>query len=287
MKFTQIRSFHAVARTGSFTAAANALNVSQPTITEQVRDLETAYDIELFNRQRRKPELTAVGRSLLDVTQRLFGIVEETEGFLKAAGDMKAGHLKVSAVLPFYVVKILTAFRKEYPSIKLSVSVGNSTSTLQNLLNHESDVGVLSDHEPDHRLFTRTYDSQSIILIVNRDHPWAERDGISIRELDGKPIVLRELGSNTRREFEAAAVEANVTPNVILEINNGEAVREAVAEGHGIGVFGDQALAPDPRLRILRFVDADIRTNRYLACLRERKDERLIHAFFDVANRLI
>jgi len=287
MKFTQVRSFHAVAQTGSFTAAAKKLNVSQPTITEQVQNLEATYDIELFNRQHRKPRLTAVGRSLLEITQRLFGIVEETDGFLKSAGDLKAGHLKVSAVLPFYVVKILTAFRGEYPGVRLSVSVGNSATTLQNLLNNETDVGVLSDHQPDYRLFTRTYDSQSIVLIVNKAHPWAERQGVSLKELDGQPMVLREVGSNTRREFEAAAVDANVTPNVVLEINSSEAIREAIAEGHGIGVFGAQALSPDPRLRILEFVDADIRTNRYLACLRERKGERLIQAFFDVADSIL
>lgn len=287
MKFTQVRSFHAVARAGSFTEAAKVLNVSQPTITEQVQDLEGTYNIQLFNRKHRKPRLTAIGRSLVEITQRLFGLVEETEGFLKSAGTLKAGHLRVSAVLPFYVVNILTAFRNKYPGIKLSVSVGNSMANLQNLLNYETDVGVLSDHQPDYRLFTRTYDSQSIVLIVNKDHPWAERRGISLQELDGQPMVLREAGSNTRREFEAAAIEANITLNIALEINSSEAIREAVAEGHGFGVFGAQALSPDPRLLVLEFTDVDIRTNRYLACLRERKDERLIQAFFDVAENIL
>ena len=287
MRYTQLRSFHAVARMGSFTRAAKELGVSQPTVTEQVRELEAIYGLELFNRQRRQINLTAVGRSLLEITQRLFGVADEAEGFLNAAGDSRAGHLKVSAVLPFYVIKILTAFRKLYPGVKLSVSVGNSSATLRNLLEYESDVGVLSDHEPDYRLFTRTYDRQAIVLIVNRDHPWSSRPGISMDELNGEPMVLREVGSNTRRAFEAAAVEANVAPEVVLEINSGEAVREAVAEGHGVGVYGSQAFAQDPRLRALKFLDADISVNRYLACLRERKEERLIKAYFDVANSLI
>ena len=100
-------------------------------------------------------------------------------------------------------------------------------------------------------------------------------------------MVLREVGSNTRRAFETAAVKANVTPEVVFEINSGEAVREAVAEGHGVGVYGDRAFAPDPRLCSLKFLDADMNVNRYIACLRERKDEPLIKAYFDVADSVI
>ena len=87
MKYTQMRSFHAVAKAGSFTDAARDLNVSQPTVTEQVRELEATYGIEVFNRARRKVKLTTTGRSLFEITQRLFGVVGETETFLCAAGD--------------------------------------------------------------------------------------------------------------------------------------------------------------------------------------------------------
>lgn len=285
MKYTQLRSFHAVARIGSFTGAARDLNVSQPTVTEQVRELEATYGIEVFNRTRRKVKLTAVGGSLFEITQRLFGIVGETEAFLQAAGSYGAGHLRVSSVLPFFIVEILTAFRQRYPQIKISVSAGNSATTLSSLLAYESDVGVLSDHEPDRRLYTRLHDSHSLVAIVNRDHPWARRKGIHLTELDGQPMVLRENGSNTRRAFEAAAIGAGISPSVVLEIESGEAIRESVAEGHGIGVYGERALPADPRLKVLAFIDADIRLNRYLACLQERKDEVLVEAFFNVADQ--
>ena len=87
MKYTQVRSFHAVAKAGSFTGAAKDLNVSQPTITEQVKELEATYGIEVFNRAQRKVKLTATGRSLFEITQRLFGVVGETESFLQSIGS--------------------------------------------------------------------------------------------------------------------------------------------------------------------------------------------------------
>ncbi len=284
MKYTQVRSFHAVAKAGSFTGAARDLNIAQPTVTEQVRELEATYGIEVFNRAQRKIKLTTTGRSLFEITQRLFGVVGETETFLRAAGDYGAGHLRVSSVLPFFIVDMVTAFREHYPKVKISVSSGNSAATLKSLLACESDVGVLSDHDPDHRLFTRLNDSHVIVAIVSRDHPWAERDSIHLADLHGQPMVLREVGSNTRRAFEAEAIAAGIEPDVILEIESGEAVREAVAKGHGIGVFGELALPSDPRLKVLRFSDVEMKVNRYLACLRERRSELLVDAFFNVAG---
>jgi len=284
MKYTQVRSFYAVAKSGSFTGAAKDLNVSQPTISEQVKELEATYGIELFNRAQRKANLTAAGRSLFEISQRLFGVVGEIDMFLKAAGDYGAGHLRVSSVLPFFIIDIVTAFHEHYPKVKISVSAGNSAATLKELLAYESDVGVLSDHNPDHRLYTRIHDTHHIVAIVSSDHPWAERKSIHLKELHEQPMVLREVGSNTRSAFEAAINAAGVTPNVIMDIASGEAVREAVANGHGIGVIGELALPSDPRLKVLRFSDAEMKINRYLACLRERRKELLVDAFFNVAG---
>lgn len=285
MKYTQLRSFHAVARDGSFTRAARNLNVSQPTVTEQVRELEATYAIELFNRTQRQVRLTTVGRSLYEITQRFFGIVDETDEFLRAAADYGAGHLRVSSVLPFFIVGILTAFRQQHPQVKVSVAAGNSATTRKSLLAYESDVGILADHDPDHRLFTHIHDSHALVAIVSRRHPWAQRSGISLGDLDGQPMVLREVGSNTRRAFETAAAGAGVSPTMVLEIESGEAIREAVAEGHGIGVYGERSLPIDPRLKVLPFTDVNVRLNRYLACLKERRDEHLVAAFFRVADQ--
>lgn len=285
MKYTQLRSFHAVARDGSFTRAARNLNVSQPTVTEQVRELEATYAIELFNRTQRQVRLTTVGRSLYEITQRFFGIVDETDEFLRAAADYGAGHLRVSSVLPFFIVGILTAFRQQHPKVKVSVAAGNSATTRKSLLAYETDVGILADHDPDHRLFTHIHDSHALVAIVSRRHPWAQRSGISLGDLDRQPMVLREVGSNTRRAFETAAAGAGVSPTMVLEIESGEAIREAVAEGHGIGVYGERSLPIDPRLKVLPFTDVEVRLNRYLACLKERRNEHLVAAFFRVADQ--
>ena len=140
MKYTQVRSFHAVAKSGSFTGAAKDLNVSQPTISEQVKELESTYGIELFNRAQRKANLTAAGRSLFEITQRLFGVVREIDAFLKAARDYGAGHLRVSSVLPFFIIDIVTAFHEHYPKVKISVSAGNSAAALKEVIRQSRSI---------------------------------------------------------------------------------------------------------------------------------------------------
>lgn len=285
MKYTQLRSFHYVAHTGSFTAAAKALNVSQPTVTEQVRDLEATFKIELFIRYKRKVHLTSVGRSLYEITQRLFGIVGETEAFLKAAHDHGAGHLRISSVMPFFILEALNVFREHLPQVKISVSAGNSADILKSLLAYDADVGILSDHDPDPRLYTEIHDSHSIVAIVSTDHPWASRKSIRTTDLEDQPMVWREVGSNTRRILEATLATDGITPKVVMEIEGGGAVLEAIAAGHGIGVYGSLALPMDHRLKVLTFKNADMRINRYLACLRERREESLVKIFFETAMR--
>ena len=103
MRHTQLRSFHAVARSGSFTAAARELRVSQPTVTTQVKGLEREFGVELFVRRGRRIELTEAGRGLLDITRRLFSQEKEAADFLNESRELKTGHLRVGAVGPYQI----------------------------------------------------------------------------------------------------------------------------------------------------------------------------------------
>ncbi|HEY4164795.1 MAG TPA: LysR family transcriptional regulator, partial [Dongiaceae bacterium] len=99
---SQLRAFHAVATEGSFTKAAANLNVTQPTLSGQVRALEERYGVHLFDRRRRKIEVTDIGRQLLEITWRLFNLEIEAEQVLTAAKGLKRGHLRIGADAPYH-----------------------------------------------------------------------------------------------------------------------------------------------------------------------------------------
>ena len=127
MRYTQLRSFHAVATSGGFNAAAEAFHISQPTLTTQVGALEEEYGLELFIKKGRRRELTNAGRQLLAITARLFAEEDEAITFLEQSRELKHGKLSIGAVGPYHVTEMLAAFNRAYPGIELAVKLGNST----------------------------------------------------------------------------------------------------------------------------------------------------------------
>lgn len=287
MYFTQLRSFQAVALEGSFTGAAERLNLSQPTITQQVGELEGVFSVELFHRQGRRVELSELGKSLLTITERIFTTNEEAIELLEAASGKGTGHLRISAVGPLDVIPIISPISDSHPGVKISLTICNSEEALKSLLDFRADVAMLASTQLDPRLHYLDFASRPLVLYVNKEHRWANRKRVNLKDLQGQRMIIREAGSQTRLIFEKACAKANIAPGQRIEINNRDAFREAVAQGLGIGVIGDRGLAPDSRLHRIPLGDAGIRMYRQLACLKERKDARLIKAFLDTGQAML
>src|SRR5262245_31304312 len=211
------------------TGAAEALHVTQPTLSAQVKSLEESYGVLLFDRRGRRTEPTELGRQLLAVTRRYFGLEIEAEQLLAATRGLRGGHLRVGADAPQHVMAELSAFQRRYPGVRLSLSIGNSDEVLHQLLDHRSDVAIIADLADDPRLFLRPLRRDRLIAFVERRHAWAQRDAIGLDELLGQRLILRELGSTTRRAFEAAVIRSGRAIGEVLEIGSREGVREAVA----------------------------------------------------------
>jgi len=284
MNLTQLRSFHAVASAGGFVAGAAALNVSQPTLTAQIKALEADYGVQLFYRRNRRSELTPTGRDLHAITKRLFAEEHEARQLLDAAKGLHTGHLKIGAVGPYHVTEMLAAFRQRYPDITLSMSIGNSSEVQRDLLEYQSDVAVLAHIDPDARLITIPYRRHPVLVFLPSDHRLARRKSVRMKELANEPFVARELGSTTRRAFEAAAEAHGIVLRTIIEIGSREAIREAVIHGIGIGYVSEAEFIPDPRLTAVRISDAEIFTAAHVVVLRERQHSRIIKAFLDVVR---
>lgn len=287
MIYTQLRAFQAVATEGSFTAAAKALRVGQPTITTHVRELESRFQVELFHRRGRRAVLTEAGEALLSVTQRLVTNEAEAVDLLRSFGGFRSGHLRVGAVGPYHVTEMLEAFNERYPGVSVSVRVGNSKEVLQSLFDFGADVAVLAHTEDDPRLLAIPYSRHPVVVFVNRRHPWSARDSIRIEELEGARVVLREVGSTTRRAFEEALARAGIVIDPVMEIGSREAVWMAVRRGIGLGIVSEIEFYPDPRLHKLRVSNAEIFTYAHVVCLAERQESRLIRAFLTVVETLL
>ncbi len=284
MNSTQRRSFHASAELGGFTAAAKALRISQPTITAQVRELETLYGVELFARRGRNVVLTSVGEELYEITKRIAHLEGEAKEFLQAHGGLQAGHLNLAAVGPFHATDVLVALKTQYPEIQVSVQLGNSQRTLERLLEFTADVAMIAHFEDDPRVEMVPFSQHRVIVFVHADHPWFSRKSVKMKDLEGQDFVLREQGSTTRLAFETALDEAGISINPVVEIGSREAVWKAVEQGIGIGAVADFEFVPHPRLRTVEISDAEISTSYQIAYLKERSNSRLIQTLIRIAR---
>ena len=281
---SQLRAFHAVATEGSFTKAAQLLHVTQPTLSGQVRALEERFGVRLFDRRRRRIEVTDIGRNLLDITFRMFSLELEAVQVLSAAHALKRGHLRIGADAPYHSVPFLSAFHRRYPNLRLSMTMGNTKSLLDDLLDQRCDVAIAANVKTDSRIFALPFRQDHFIAFVDRAHPWARRRGIKLAELAGQRLLLREPSSNTRQTFDAALARSSIALGEVLEIGSREAIKEAVAAGLGVGIVAQSELGDDVRLKALPFEGQQITSTEFVACLQERKSSPLVKAFLAVVK---
>ena len=280
-----LRSFHAVATHGSFTRAAEMLNITQPTLSGQVKELEERYGTKLFLRHGRRIELTDIGKSAYAITRQLFRHEEEVEQLLQAARALTSGQLRVGADSPYIATPLLAQFQRLYPGIRISIQYGNSQQLMSWLQSRRCDVAFLPNIPPeDTHLYTISLAPGQLVAFVSRDHEWAERRSVTINEMVTRRIILREKGSRTRSIFEDAVSRAGHILEDVMEISGREGVNEAVAAGFGVGIVAKSELLADSRLRALVISDADLEYSEFVACLNETRSLRVTDAFLEMVR---
>lgn len=283
MRHIQLRAFHTVAREGSFTRAAEALHVTQPAVTLHVQALEETYGLSLFNRARDGATLTGEGEQLFELTTRMFAEEAEIGEFLGGMSALKQGHLNIAADGPHVALDLVAEYRRRHPGIDVRMELGNAHETLDAVMNQRVDAGVLANPPDDDRLHVIEVLRQNMVCVMSKAHPWASRGEISLADLAGQPVILRERGSNTRSILEAALKKRKIDIIPVLELGSREAVREACAHGLGFGFMQEREATGDDRIVALPIRDLRGTNLVTLVCLKRHARRRTIAAMIDVA----
>jgi len=286
VRYVQLRAFHYVAICGGFSRAAEALCLTQPAISDQVRKLEEEYDVILFNRHKKQVSLTKAGQQLLEITRRLFDVEKQALELLSESRALRAESLRVVADSAHHMLHILGRFRERYPGIGMVVSSGNSEEVIAQLYDYEAEVGILGEVPESRDFEVIKLSSTPLIAFTNRDHPLSGRESITLAELAEQMLVLRERGSKTRQSIEAAARAKGLALTPSIEAEGREAVREIVATGGGVGVVSAAEFGQDPRLVPIHLSDSAVLMDEALVCLRERAGGKVIRAFFETAREV-
>ena len=199
---SQARAFQAVATEGSFTAGARKLGVSQPTVTNQVKQIEGRYGVELFHRTSHGVRLTTTGEELLTIVRRVFGSFDEALAYLQEAQGMRLGRLRVGSYGPYDVIPMVARYREHYPAIAVTIEFANSRDLAQHLLHYDLDVAVLGrdTYRPEFQVLP--FSAPALIAIAPRSGEWGGRKSITVEEFRKHTLICREPGSAARNAFD-------------------------------------------------------------------------------------
>ena len=283
MRYAQLRAFHHVALCGGFSRAAERLRLTQPAVSDQVRRLETEYDILLFDRSGKRAALTAKGRQLFDHTNRLFAAEAGAREFLTETRAELSGCLRLIADSAVHVAGILSRFQRAHPRLSVRLKSGNTEAVIRSLLDYEADIGVGGNFLEGAGLEQLTLGTSPVVAIVAETHELASRSCATFRDLARFPLLLRESGSKTRQIVEAAATELGIDIEGALEAEGREAVRELAAAGTGVGFVSESEIPPGAHLAKVRIKDRRFAMEEKLVHLRQRRDTPMIRLFMESA----
>jgi LysR family transcriptional regulator, low CO2-responsive transcriptional regulator len=284
MRYVQLRAFHYVAICGGFSRAAEALFLTQPAISDQVRKLEEEYDVLLFMRNKKQVSLTQSGRELLEITKRMFDTEQQALDLLSESRALRVGTLRIVADAAHHLLPILAEFRRRFPTVNISVRTGNTETVVSSLYAYDADIGVLGEIPESRDFEVIKLNSTPIIAFVATGHPLAESGRVRLEDLGSHALVMRERGSKTRQKLEERAAASGMPLKATIEAEGREAVREIVAAGGCVGFVSRAEFGKDGRLVPLEIIGAEILMDEALICLKERSGAKLVNAFFKIAG---
>jgi aminoethylphosphonate catabolism LysR family transcriptional regulator len=267
MNLAQIRAFHAVAMHNGFSAAAQALGVSQPAVTQHIKALEDSFGTRLFSRGGGGVELTAEGRDLLPLVHRAVMMLDDLGARIGDGRSLRVGHLGIGICAPYVVMPILKRFSTQHPGVRVDMRLDNSSRLLDLVAANRVNLAVATLLEPDAAFLCEPLVEQRVLALVPMGHSWWQRESVAVRELEGAAFVLREPGSMTRHLFELGLAKVGVDVDVRLALGSREAVKEAVAGGLGLGIALDKELGHDPRIRGIPITGAGMTAVEYVVAL--------------------
>jgi DNA-binding transcriptional LysR family regulator len=259
MNLNQLRVFHAVAKAGSVTRAAQQLRVSQPAISKQLAEFEEACGLRLVDRLPRGVRLTPAGQSLADYADRLFVVERTTEELLTTLRAGLSSRLRVGAsttIGSYLVPELFGALQRTWPKVELTLEIGNTAHIYDLVRQDRVDLGLTEGLSGASDLESSDFGEDEVIAIAAPGDPFARKAPL-LEEFLARPWIGREPGSGTREVLEKELGLRHLRVRPALELGSTEAVKKAVALRLGVGFVS--SLAVELELHAGRLARVDIR----------------------------
>jgi len=251
MDLHRLEVFCKVVELRSFTRAAEAALLSQPTISEHIRTLEEMLGEKLLDRLGREVFPTQAGQILYRYAQKMLQLREEAiQAIATYRGELSGQLILGASTIPgtYILPKIIGSFKEQHPSIQLMLRISSSGKIVDAVLRGDLEIGLVGSQWKDRRLKSEEISSEELVLAVYPKHPWSGRDTVGMEEIYGEPFILRERDSGTRmvmtQILEAHGFESSQL-FVVAEVATTQAVIQSIKAGIGISILSRQAVEED------------------------------------------
>ncbi|UCV01807.1 LysR family transcriptional regulator [Dechloromonas denitrificans] len=289
----RLQVFHAVAKNLSFTRAADALFMTQPAVTFQIKQLEEQYGTRLFERRHGSISLTPAGELVLSYAQRILALSDEMETRLgEMTGEMR-GPLLVGAsttIAEFMLPRILGEFNALYPQVRARLIVANSESIEGRVAEHSLDVGLIEAPAKISGLHSQICCTDELQVICTPDYPLAGMSSVTPKALVDYEFISREPGSGTREITDAYFRAHQVAPENLktqMELGSPEALKGVVSTGLGFAIVSRAVVDKEIRLGALVAISLKppLKRSLYLVYPQDRFQSRLTATFIEFTQR--
>jgi DNA-binding transcriptional LysR family regulator len=292
VEIRQLRAFVAIAESGTFTAGAWRVHVTQAAISMQIRQLETEIGAKVFVRAPRHVILTEAGEQLL---RRARHILREHDAALDEIAELagaERGRLRIGSasamVLTEQLPSILKELRKQHPAADLAVTSGTSEVLVDQILAGEVDIAFVSLPVDVRGIKTERLSEDQLVAIASPRHKLAKQRTISAYTLAGERLILGERGGNTRRLIDQFFAQAGVSLRVAMELSRQQAIKRMVEEDMGVGIVPLQSVKDEvDKGKLIRWwiEGAQINWELGIAQLSNGYDSPIMQKFVSLAKR--
>lgn len=282
MTIRHLEIFIAVVDCGKMRSAAEKLYISQPSVSQAINELETFYNVKLFERLSRKLYITDSGKKLLKHARYIVEAFREMNQEMINKGNSQKLRIGSSVTVGIQLLsKLVKVYEEMYPSYTTHIEI-NNTSTIENmLLRSDLDIGLIEGEVLSQDLIRVPICKDHLVLISGMSHPFATKNYVTIEELEGQDFISREEGSMNRNLLENLIKDEKINVNKRWVSTNTEAIKEAVMHGLGIAFVSSLLIKEELKQKKLKVITIkDVNITRDI-CLVYHKNKYLSDAFMD------
>lgn len=263
MNLKQLEVFMAVAESGSFSRAAEMTFLTQSTVSQHISSLESEFELKLLDRTSKGAFPTEAGKLLLRHARRVTSEAKEIPLVLNRFKGLEEVVLRLggSNIPGIYMLpEMISAFHRLHSLVTISLVQGDSRETLERLKREDIELAVVGSRFEEEEFDFTPLITDSISLVVNRDHRWNSTKNIALDDLHDETFIFREAGSGTDKTVRSALVSAGFTPeklNVSTYLGSNEAVKQAILSGAGVSFISEMSVRKECDSGQLRMVNVD------------------------------